>query len=174
MNDEALIDAPVGAGLLRPQPAKVSAPTHRGDRAQPGVVVGELIALVDDGATPLVLDRSGGSAVAVRARSVVDLQGAHIGVQVVLMFEQGDPARPIVMGVLQAPRACPTADIPAAVEVTADEQRVVVTARQQLILRCGKASITLTRAGKVLIEGSYLLSRSSGMNRIKGGSVQLN
>ena len=41
-------------------------------------------------------------------------------------------------------------------------------------LRCGKASITLTRAGKVLIRGAYLLSRSSGVNRIKGGSVQIN
>ena len=30
------------------------------------------------------------------------------------------------------------------------------------------------RAGKVLIRGAYLLSRSSGVNRIKGGSVQIN
>ena len=43
-----------------------------------------------------------------------------------------------------------------------------------MVLRCGKASITLTKAGKVLIEGSYVLSRSTGVNRIKGGSVQLN
>ena len=28
--------------------------------------------------------------------------------------------------------------------------------------------------GKVLIRGTYLLSRSSGVNRIKGGSVQIN
>jgi hypothetical protein len=41
-------------------------------------------------------------------------------------------------------------------------------------LRCGKSSITLTRAGKVLIEGEYISSRSSGVNRIKGGSIQLN
>ena len=27
---------------------------------------------------------------------------------------------------------------------------------------------------KVLIEGSYLLSRSTGVNRVKGGAVQLN
>ena len=42
------------------------------------------------------------------------------------------------------------------------------------MLRCGKASITLTREGKVLIKGAYLSSRSSGVNRIKGGSVQIN
>jgi hypothetical protein len=43
-----------------------------------------------------------------------------------------------------------------------------------MVLRCGKASITLTRAGKVLIQGSYVLSRSTGVNRVKGGAVQIN
>ena len=42
------------------------------------------------------------------------------------------------------------------------------------VLVRGKASITLTREGKVLIRGTYLSSRSSGVNRIKGGSVQIN
>ena len=50
----------------------------------------------------------------------------------------------------------------------------MVDAREQLVLRCGKARITLTSAGKVLIEGAYISSRSTGVNRIKGGSVQLN
>ena len=47
-------------------------------------------------------------------------------------------------------------------------------AKKQLVLRCGQASITLTEAGKVLIQGSYVSSRSSGINRVKGGSVQIN
>jgi hypothetical protein len=51
---------------------------------------------------------------------------------------------------------------------------VTVTAGSQLVLRCGKASITLTAAGKVLIEGAYVSSRSSGALRLKGGSIQLN
>jgi len=63
---------------------------------------------------------------------------------------------------------------PGLVEVDADGQRLFVTAKQQLVLRCGAASITLTKAGKVLIQGSYVSSRSSGVNRIKGGSIQLN
>ena len=44
----------------------------------------------------------------------------------------------------------------------------------RLVLRCGKASITLTRAGKVLIRGEYIFSRSTGVNKMKGGSIQLN
>ncbi len=56
----------------------------------------------------------------------------------------------------------------------ADGQRMVVSAKEQLVLRCGQASITLTKAGKVLIDGTHVLSRASGVNRVKGGSVQLN
>jgi hypothetical protein len=139
-----------------------------------GVVVGELLALSDGSRTPLVRVLDAPDGVAVRARSTVDLHGAHIGAQVVLMFENGDPSRPIVLGVLRGQAGWPLDDKPAQVDVDADGQRLIVSARQQLVLRCGKASITLTRAGKVLIEGSYLLSRSTGVNRIKGGSVQLN
>ena len=58
--------------------------------------------------------------------------------------------------------------------IDVDGERLVFTAKKEIVLRCGKASITLTRAGKILIRGAYLLSRSSGVNRIKGGSVKIN
>ena len=138
-----------------------------------GVVIGELLALSDEGATPLVRYPGQSGSGGVRARSSVDLHGPHIGSSVVLLFENGDADRPIVVGVLRGATGWPI-DKPTQVEVDADGQRMVVNAREQLVLRCGKASITLTNAGKVLIEGSYVLSRSTGANRIKGGSVQLN
>jgi uncharacterized protein (DUF2345 family) len=58
--------------------------------------------------------------------------------------------------------------------VDADDERLVVTAKRQLVLRCGEASITLTRDGKVLVRGRYVSNRSTGVMRIKGGSVQIN
>lgn len=136
-------------------------------------VVGELLAL-REGRTPLVRWPGADHDASCPARSTVDLHGAHVGAEVLIVFEQGDLARPIVTGVLRAAEAWPLSDPPAQVQVDADGQRLVVDAREQLVLRCGKACITLTRAGKVLIEGSYLLSRSTGVNRVKGGSVQLN
>jgi hypothetical protein len=139
-----------------------------------GVLIGELVAIKDPGRTPLVLFAGQPGSAALAARTVIDLHGAHIGRQVVLMFEGGDPRRPLVLGVLRGQTGWPLDDKPAQVDVDADGQRLVVSAKEQLLLRCGKASITLTKAGKVLIEGSYLLSRSTGVNRIKGGSVQLN
>lgn len=140
----------------------------------PGVVIGELVALTDEGRTPLVTYAGQPDTAAQRARSVVDLHGPHIGQPVVLMFESGDPSRPIVMGVLRQRDGWPAAETPTQVQVEADGERLIVSAAEQLVLRCGKASITLTKAGKVLIQGSYVSSRSTGVNRIKGGSVQLN
>jgi hypothetical protein len=140
----------------------------------PSIVVGELIAITDDGATPLVLYPGQPGTAALRARSVLDLHGAHIGAQVTLMFENGDAALPIVTGVLRPAAGWPLADRPDQVQLDSDGQRMLVSAKKELTLRCGKASITLTEAGKVLIQGSYVSSRSTGVNRIKGGSVQLN
>lgn len=165
-------EATSGAELLRPL---IDTQTGRKQNAPGGgVVIGELIAITDGGCTPLVrYPRQPGTA-ALAARSVVDLHAPHIGRGVVLMFEEGNPARPIVMGVLQDGASATLDQSPGQVEVDADGERMIVSAKEQLVLRCGNASITLTKAGKVLIQGNYVLSRSSGVNRIKGGSVQLN
>lgn len=136
--------------------------------------VGDLIGLADEGGTALVIDPCAAVPTVHRARSTVDLRGVHIGQPVLLLFEQGDPARPIVVGVVRGRAGWPEADPPGQVQVDADGERLHVSAKEELVLRCGKASITLTRAGKVLISGAYVSSRSSGVVRIKGGSVQLN
>lgn len=59
-------------------------------------------------------------------------------------------------------------------EVFVNGKKIKIQAEQQLTLQCGESSITLTESGKVLIRGKYLSSRSSGVNRITGGSVQVN
>jgi hypothetical protein len=43
-----------------------------------------------------------------------------------------------------------------------------------MVFRCGKASITLTCDGKILLRGTYVSNRSSGVVRIKGGAVHIN
>ena len=127
----------------------------------------------DDGRTPLVLFPGQLGAAAVSARSVVDLHGRHIGRQVALMFDGADIAKPIVVGILRDADGWPFEQEVAA-EVEADGERLIVSAKRQLVLRCGRASITLTKEGKVLIQGTFVSSRSSGVNRIKGGFVQIN
>ena len=107
-------------------------------------------------------------------------QGSPIGRDVLLAFEHSDPCRPIIIDTLYSLLDEITEQSGAVLEiqkpevVTVDRKRLVFDAQEEIVLRCGEASITLTSAGKVLIKGSYLISRSSGANRIKGGSVQIN
>jgi len=145
-----------------------------------GVVIGTLSALNESG-EPLVDFSANTSGKSIMARSIVALRTNDIGREVALQFEEGNALKPIVMGLLQHPERMQHTSsdttrsephIP--IEADIDGERLVLTAKKEIILRCGKASITLTRAGKVLIRGAYLLSRSSGVNRIKGGSIQIN
>ena len=113
------------------------------------------------------------------------------GRQALVVFDGGDPARPVVVGVLAAPiehlvelvsadappaASEPSADGPSAspLSVRADGREVSIEAADRIELRCGEASLTLRRDGKVEIRGTHILSRSSGPNRVKGGSVDIN
>ena len=112
----------------------------------------------------------------VAARSTVPLSSDKIGSTLVVLLEQGDVRRPIIVGLLQQQLSLgEEMNRPGrSVTLLADDDRIVLTADREIVLRCGQASITLTKAGKVLIQGAYVSSRSLGVNRIKGGSVQIN
>lgn len=133
-----------------------------------GVVIGVLLD-VPTAQAPVVAFPGCPADAGLAARTTTPLTREDIGVQVALMFEAGDLARPLVIGRIQR---LPDTAVPA--EAHLDGERLEFSAEREIVLRCGKASITLTRAGKVIIRGTYLSSRSSGVNRIKGGSVQIN
>ncbi|KAK42443.1 hypothetical protein BG58_03525 [Caballeronia jiangsuensis] len=139
-----------------------------------GLRLGELIGFSGDDASPLVLYPGQPVGTAVVARTLVDLRGMHLGRTVALIFEAGDPGRPIIIGCLLGSEAWPFDDAPAQVEVDADGRRLVLTTKKEMVLRCGKASITLTSSGHVRIRGTSVSSSASGTNRIVGGSVQIN
>lgn len=97
---------------------------------------------------------------------------------VILAFEDNDVTRPVIIDVIhdriEKPASAISIDRNDLDDVRIDGEKVTFDAKKEIVLRCGNSSITLTHAGKVLISGSYLLSRSSGVNKIKGGSVQIN
>ena len=130
-----------------------------------GIVIGRLGAF-DAGGSPTI-DYPGNVPGLLSARSTVSLSPADCGREVALMFESGDPRKPIILGLIHHP-------VPAPLEARLDNERLVLSAEQEIELRCGKSSITLTKAGKIILRGEYVLSRSTGVNRIKGGSVQIN
>ncbi len=102
-------------------------------------------------------------------RSTITLHARDLGKAVVVAFEDGDRERPIITGLLlNDPVGAPS------VEAHIDGERVVLEGKKEIVLSCGQASITLTAEGRVIIKGSYVLTRSSGQNKIKGATVHIN
>jgi len=145
-----------------------------------GVVVGTLVEC-PPGGLPRVQLPARLLDVIVEARPCVPVTPAHVGRSAVLVFDGGRVDGAIVLGVLQpcaAGRAAreDSSESPAVecVTIDADRKRTMVSAGDEIVLRCGAASITLTRAGKVLIRGAYVSTHSSGVQRIKGATVEIN
>jgi hypothetical protein len=158
--------------------------------------VGRLLA--DSAPGALIVDFEGNARGPLPARSVVALDAAGLGRAiaqrqlVVLLFESGDPRLPIIVGLvpsdsgaallgtLLAPASHP-APLPAPapaparpVEARIDGKRVVLEGQDEVVLKCGEASITLKRDGKLILRGAYVETHAKGVNRIKGGSVKIN
>src|SRR5256885_5952660 len=127
---------------------------------QAAVILGRLSGF-DESANPLVDFASNDSETSMPARSLVTLSSEQIGAEVVIAFDQGYLSRPIILGCISEP-AMKSVQNP--VNVKVDGRQITFNAEQEIVLTCGKASITLTRAGKVVISGEYILSRSSGAN----------
>jgi uncharacterized protein DUF6484 len=135
-----------------------------------GVVIGALVGFARDGVA--LVDFSGNPQDnPVLARTIAAVSSEDVGREVALLFEGTDPAKPILIGLIAQPQQ---QQRPRRVSVDRDGERLELTADREIVLRCGDASITLTRAGKVLIRGAYVSSHSSGVNKIKGGAVHIN
>jgi Domain of unknown function (DUF6484) len=141
--------------------------------AAPALIVGRLAGFTDAGVPFVDYAGNDDAPKPVAARTTVALQPSQVGSEVVLSFADSDRREPIILGCLVAPVA-PSPDPAQPTDVELNGKRLEFTAEEEIVLRCGKSSIMLTQAGKVIIRGAYLLSRSSGVNRIKGGSVQIN
>ncbi|HRO16076.1 MAG TPA: DUF6484 domain-containing protein [Paracoccus sp. (in: a-proteobacteria)] len=72
-----------------------------GEAIRDGVVIGMLLGL-DEG-RPLVVFAGNPSAQAVPARSLVRFGPEDIGAELALLFEDGDPGRPLVIGRIVSP-----------------------------------------------------------------------
>lgn len=103
-----------------------------------------------------------------RLRQVISAQQS-----VLLLVEERAPERPIIIGFVED-RARPEANPPQVVEADVDGKRVRIVGKDEVVLECGNASITLRRNGRVVIKGDYVETHSEGTNRIKGGQVRIN
>lgn len=128
------------------------------------------------------------------ALSTIPVSQKLCGKQVALLFNEGKMSQPVIMGIIHNPLTeilenfeLSAADsghdstteseqqkIISSNKLSIDGKRIVLEGTEEIMLKCGDASITLTKSGKIMIRGKYLLNRSTGVNRILGGSVQVN
>lgn len=136
-----------------------------------GLFLGELLALGVEGTAMVGVTTPHGVDV-VMARTSSSVQPCHVGASVAVMLEAGDSERSFVIGVVKngSARDLCTGARTGSIDLGALE----MVARERIVFRCGKSSISLFKDGKVMIRGTKLLNRASGVNRILGGSVQIN
>jgi len=170
----ALATADVADDFVAPERRPIAASQARSNIPPMTPAVGKLqgFNLLDQ---PVIGNLAGCTGQLVAARSTVALSCASIGRDVVVLFENGDPELPIIIGVIE-PDALEEASRGGGREIKflIDDERHVIEAKREIIIRCGDASITLTRAGKVIITGNYILSRSTGYTKVKGAAIDIN
>lgn len=150
--------------------------------SETGLILGQIVNVNDSG--QVFVDYPGNPSVPVMARITALVhreltgKGNPSGREVLLAFAQNDLRQPIIVDAMYSliddivTVKAPASERPK--EAIVDGKRVALNAEEEVVLQCGEASITLTKAGKVLIEGEYISSNSRGANKIKGGSIQLN
>lgn len=166
------------------------------------VIIGSLVAI--DGQGRALVNFNLGAIVIeqVPALSTQVINANSVGRQVALLFAAGDQRQPVIMGFIHSPLDWvigQTQDQAATVlhtEVQLDSQtdifpspaqftpvkraadldgkRLLFEAEDEVQIKCGEASINLYKDGRVVIRGRNLISRASVVNRILGGSVQVN
>ena len=147
---------------------RVEAPGSTGQAAR-------LVSIADSGQVMAALDARPGAVIPVRIGMPLDRAALAALIErkqrVLLLSIAGDDV-PWLVSVERDLRA----DAPAPVQVTAvvDGKRVELRGEEEIVLTCGEASITLRRNGRIVVRGTYVETRSKGVNRIKGGSVQIN
>ncbi|MBZ9985876.1 DUF6484 domain-containing protein [Mesorhizobium sp. BH1-1-5] len=130
-----------------------------------GVVIGAFLGFGDE--APLVVFPGNLEETALPARSLCELTVDMIGCEVALLFQEGDPRKPLIVGRVVKPGA-------SAPQVVRDGESVIITAKERIELRCGKATIIMDEDGRITIRGAHIVSHASGTQRIRGGSINLN
>ncbi len=144
--------------------------------------IGQLVR-VDGLGRPFVIV-SESEPIAVAARCIAQIwnagaQGLIVPSPVLLFLESGDPSLPVIVGFVQdrltfAPNKPQLKAEARTQETLLDGKRLQFEATEEVVLKCGRGSITLKANGSIVIKGTEVISRASGVNKIKGATVNIN
>ena len=94
--------------------------------------------------------------------------------EVMLVFESERSDCPVIVGLIaSADETSATFETEEPREALVDGRRVVFDAKDEIVLKCGKALIVMRRNGRIVVRGTHIETDSAGVNRVKGGSVQI-
>jgi len=136
------------------------------------VLRGTLVEIKTDGT--LLVRPDGDPAGIVACDALVSSGPLHPGATVVYAMPPSSQHRGCVLGAVgpyRPPSGQSNEDNP---HLVADKTTIELTADTKLVLKCGEGSISIGQDGTIIIKGARILSRSKGVNKIKGASVQIN
>lgn len=148
------------------------------------ICLGQIITITEEGRA--LVDYPGNQMGPVVARSVIDVPARYnslgtVNIPVLMVFEDGDLKLPIIVGIIHDTvfPAAPSEEIilepvKRQRDVVVDGKKMVFDAKEEIVLRCGKSSVTLKKDGKIIVKGTQITNRASAANKIKGASVRIN
>ena len=103
------------------------------------------------------------------------VQAAWLGRRA-LVVQTADPQARLVLVSLVRERVSLDESVHTGCGITArvDGEVVRIKAETEIELRCGKSSLVMHKDGKIELNGTNVLSRSRGPNRMKGATIELN
>jgi len=164
-------DSPLETLLAKPV-QDISTPKRLA--AMSAVALGRILEVTLDGRVALSIPAIGAEPLWA-AGSLCRLSPEQVGVTCAVQFVDGDITRPVIIGALldQSDGMVKRASV----TVTQDnepEKLLELEAKEQLILRCGKASIVMTADGVIDMRGVNLTSHTQQTHRILAASLRAN
>lgn len=142
-----------------------------------GITSGRIHAIAEDGSILVAIPSSGKRPC--RADATVDVGPSDVGREVVLAYTPERGERPVILGVVgerSHPKSEARIDLKRSEvqDLHIDGQSIHFKASDEILLECGQGSIRLRKDGKIIIKGLQIVSRSKGVNKIKGAAVSIN
>jgi hypothetical protein len=140
-----------------------------------------LVRIEDDGS--VYVDFSGNEHGPVRARLAYPgdvVPNLRENMPVLVLLDGADRRSPVIIGTIRdrLPDAVAAGvagvDRGQPAEVRTDGRQLRFSATDQVVIECGRASIKLASDGSIEIKGARIVSRSSGIHKIRGANVRIN
>jgi hypothetical protein len=92
----------------------------------------------------------------------------------VIFVAEDDDEHGYILGVIEAPTTAEPECVAPGDDGVETPTVVALRAEHRLELTCGRASLTMNADGTVVLKGTTVISRASGVNKIRGAAVRIN